>query len=717
MPGVKDFITASAIPGKNCVDPKDGGANLKEKLFWEVGDQIPCVGVQLGIVVADDWEHARMAAKLVVQKYVGHGMVLKTTAEAQKLGRVPDPTDVVGAHALLEDPEFCRSRRVSKRSLWCKHDRAEASPEDAQKEAETVEATVSFGAQYHFYMETQAAFVAPYDAECWEVVFSTQDPSMTAINLASILGVPQHKLNIKIPRAGGGFGVKLTRHMMLAGACAVAAHKLNAPIHGQNERSDDMQMSSGREPINYGYTVKYDASGKVHTMDLKLTMAPGWFYGDCAGDMAMAASFADDCYRYDKFTVTSDTVLTDIPHGTSMRSPGAMNVGIGAQLVMEHVARSVGKAVEEVQATNFYHLGDTTPFGDTFGRDGFNFTVPLMWEKLKEDSNYAARQADIKDYNEKNRWTKKGIALSPVKYIMDMGGFSSGALVCIYEDGSIIVNIGGVEVGQGIHTKAALCAAQSLGVPLERILVGPTETARVPNNSCTGGSGTSENSCQAVLQACLELASRLVPYRRDGVSWESTVSAALDDHVSLMASSWFSWGKTGNAHAYATYGVGASEVLVDALTGEVRVERVDILMDLGTQLDAAIDIGQLQGGFMIALGYCFTEELKFNEKGEQLFLGSWEYKIPSAYDIPVEFNISLLKDTPNPRGVKGCKSCAEPVMALVSSTILAVKEALYAARKANGLNQEWFPLELPLTPQRVQAAAGTQLYNLEIPSQ
>jgi xanthine dehydrogenase/oxidase len=352
-------------------------------------------------------------------------------------------------------------------------------------------------------------------------------------------------------------------------------------------------------------------------------------------------------------------LTSDTAHSTSMRAPGVLQSIIASDVAIEHVARSVKRSVDDVQQLNFYSLGDTTPFGDQFGRDGYNWTVPQMWAQLQSDANYVARKAAVDAYNASNKWTKRGIAISPTKYVMFTNYYSSGALVCVYGDGSVLVSHGGTEVGQGIHTKVALCAAEALGLPLDKIQVGTTETNRIPNNTCTGGSGTSECSCEAVLMACEQIKATLAPYTAAGKSWQDAVTQANVEGKPLVASSWYKQPLTQNANKYATQGVAISEVTVDVLTGEVRVERTDILMDLGNQLDAAVDIGQLQGGFMIALGYVLSEEVRYDKNGVLLNLGTWEYKIPSAYDIPIELNVSLLKDSPNPAGIKANRAfCA-----------------------------------------------------------
>jgi len=660
--------------------------------------------------VADTWAHARQAAKCVVQKYEQMGRPVVELEEGERLGRTPSLSDL--ASAKREDGS------VGRRSLPYPQTFGRVSHGTAAnaKDAKHVEGSFRWGHQYHFYMETQAVVVTPLDGDRCDVHVSTQDPDFTSQVLAHTLSIPEKEINVKCIRAGGGFGGKARRHMPLTCAVAVAAWHLKQQVRGQMERSDDMEMNSGREEFDVDYSVAFDSNGKVDSMDMLVHFGPGWYVGDLAGDMEMGIQMADDCYHYNSFKTSSIVTRTDIPHGTYCRGPGVQNACVAAQVVMEHIARSLGKPTEEVMALNFYKEGQSTPFGDVIGRDGYNFTVPLLWEELQKKADFEARKVAVGDYNNKNRWTKKGIAISPVKYVILRQMYPVGALVCVHSDGSVVVSTGGCEIGQGLNTKVALCAAETLGLPVERISVAPVETQRLPNGAVTGGSATSECYCDAVILACEEIRDRLKVYTDKKMAWNDAITQANADAVGLIASSWTRYRKTANTDTYATYGAAVSEVLVDILTGEVRVERVDIVMDLGTQLDAAVDIGQLQGGFMMALGYLLTEEMRWDDSGKQIFLGTWDYKIPTAYDIPIEFNVSLLKDSPNPVGVKGSKACAEPVMPLIASTLLAAKEALYAARKDAGLGEGWFPVELPLTPQRVQAATGRRMDHLVVPS-
>ena len=588
MPGVKAFIVASDIPGQNAVNPALGKDNLVEKLFFQVGDIVPCVGSQLGLIVADTWSNARRAAKQVVQGYTDHGPVVTSIEEAKRLRRVE--------HSPLAHSNH-RRRNVRDdlaQGVDCHHSEPRAGADMMAT------ATFKTGGQRHFYMETQSVYASSLDGDEWEIVCSDQDSNFSQQNLALVLGIPAHKINVKVPRAGGAFGGKLTRQLLTACACAVASHQLGVPVRIQNERSDDLQVVAGREPIDFDYTVTFDSEGTVDTLEMNMAMDPGYFYADASGDMSMAVGWADNCYYYNNFKVTTSNAVTNTPHSTSMRAPGCMQSILAAQVVMEHVAKTVGKDLDTVQQQNFYDLAtrNKTPFGDVLGRDNYNWTIPTLWTEIQSQADYANRKEAVAAYNAANRWTKKGIALTPAKYVIGDTYYSSGALVNIYSDGTVLVSSGGSELGQGLNTKIALCVASTLSIPLGLVSVGPRETSKVPNNTATGGSGTSECSSNAAILACETLMARLKPYLDAGKTWVEAVTQADTDGVSLMATGWFKQKATANANTYSTYGTAISEVLIDVLTGEIRVERVDIHMDLGNQLDAAVDIGQLQGGYV-----------------------------------------------------------------------------------------------------------------------
>jgi len=299
--------------------------------------------------------------------------------------------------------------------------------------------------------------------------------------------------------------------------------------------------------------------------------------------------------------------------------------------------------------------------------------------------------------------------MTPSKYVMGLSDYNMNALVNVYADGSVLVAHGGCELGQGIHTKVAQAVAYTLGIDLKYVQVADTETSKTPCNGGTGGSGTSESCTQAAIHAAQVLKGRLASHRTEGKPWPEAAMAAFTAKVDLSAEGFFLGAPSGgNKNTYAVYGAGVSEVEIDVLTGEVEILRVDILMDLGRQLNAAVDIGQLEGGFIMALGYFFTEELKFDEQARPLNLGTWEYKIPSAFDIPREFNVAIMKPVLNPSGVLGSKACAEPPMALAASAYFAVKKAAGAAREQLGLGDGFFDLPVPATVECIQQACMPQ---------
>ena len=363
---------------------------------------------------------------------------------------------------------------------------------------------------------------------------------------------------------------------------------------------------------------------------------------------------------------------------------------------------------------NMYLPGQTTPFGDVVGSSAFNWTVPTLWQQVKENVDFDARLATVSAFNSQNRFRKRGIAMVPTKYGMTPSGYSVGCLINVLDDTSIEVFHSGSEIGQGINTKVAQAVAYGLGCDLGAIVVGDNSSAAVPNGGCTGGSGTSETCVGAALVACEKIMAALKgDDGGDGGEEESWETLAKP----ISATGWFTEpaATENGSFDYATQGVCFAEVEVDVLTGEIQIRRADIHMDLGASLNPAIDIGQIEGGFIMALGYFLCEEVLFQhdkakpmrhaENQIQINLGTWNYKVCSAYDIPEVLNVSLL-DVPNPSpaAILSSKACAEPPMALACAVVLAAKECIYDARsKLHGLSNH-IQLDIPLTTQRIQEA-------------
>jgi len=485
--------------------------------------------------------------------------------------------------------------------------------------------------------------------------------------------------------------------------------KWGRPTFASNERVLDMRLLGGREPIKSDYEAEFDGDGKLSKIQMRFHMDVGCFLGDADDDLSMAIGFSDNAFYCPSFKCDGVPYMTHTMHRTSQRAPGVLQSICSMQVILEHISRSLKLPFELVQEKNFYSAGQQTPFGDTLGSDVYNWTLPELWQQLKRDADFDTRSSAVDTFNSANRWRKRGIAMVPCKYVMGLSDYNMNALVNVYSDGSVLVAHGGCEIGQGIHTKVAQAVAYTLGVDLKYVQVADTETSKTPGNACTGGSGTSESCSQAAINAAQVLKDRLASYRTGGKSWPEAAMAAAQAKENLSAEGFFKGAASAeNAHTYAVYGAGMSEVEVDVLTGEMEILRVDILMDLGRQLNAAVDIGQLEGGFVMALGYFFTEELKFDEQARPLNLGTWEYKIPSAFDIPREFNVSIMKPVLNPSGVLGSKACAEPVMPLAASAYFAVKQAVGAARKQLGLGDGFFDLPVPATVECIQQACAPQ---------
>jgi xanthine dehydrogenase/oxidase len=570
------------------------------------------------------------------------------------------------------------------------------------------------------YLETQSAVVVPKEGDLFEVFNSGQDRLVGQIAVSVALGVPGHKILMHNTRCGGGFGGKIMYQTVFLTAVAVAAYKLRRAVRLQNERSDDMQMMGNRHPISYRYTATFDVAGTLDALTLESTADAGW---TGAGYGQAAAGICDNNYRWNVYAPSGKDAFTAKPSNTPMRAPPTMQSALAGEVILEHVAKSLNMDLDEVMEKNFLKIGDTTQQGNKVGTDTMNFTIPELWAQIQSDSKYKERKAAVKAYNAANRWTKKGISLTTSRWDFPGPGnaYMLGAHVSIFADGTVMVSSGGVEIGQGLNTKVAMAVAHAFGIDMSMVSVGDGNSNVLPNSGTTGGSGTSECCVFAAQQACKVLKKRLEIFlSKAGQDWTKAVGAAVAAGVDLGASGWNTgeWdksdGKTNNV-AYAVYGACVSEVMVDVLTGDIRLERVDILMDLGSQLNAAVDLGQVQGGYVMALGYLFSEQQQWDSAGKLLNQGTWEYKIPTAYDIPVEFNVALLKDTPNPNGVQSSKAVAEPAMHLIAGPYLAAKNAIYAARTEVGHKDEWIPVNVPLTPEAIRTAIDVPADQLTLP--
>jgi len=625
MPNVVDFVTKADIPA--------GGSNLipvgGESLFFSEGDTIQAQGLCVGCILATDPASARAAA-LCVEVTLSFARPQEPREVGLKEHNAAFQGLVaIGGHTRRGLPTYLKVPR-----MHCGDQEIAAGdkpPNPEWESGEIVGNTVT-GGQKHFYMECQACVCTPQEDGRMEVLAGTQDPAYAQTTIAIILGRPANRITAKVRRVGGAFGGKLTRFAQTAGACSVAAAKHNRPVSVFNERVSDFMQVNGREPIEFAHRGSYDADGTVTSLTLTPTMNAGYFVGDVSGDISMAVGFSDNVYYTAHYACKGSVVTSQRPHYTSQRAPGVIQSVYAHEVCIEQVAHALGLAHEEVQEKNFYQVGQTTPYGDHIGSDTYNWTIPQLWSQCKEDASFDARKAAVVAFNKANRWRKRGIALQPVKYVMGIQNYHEGALVSIFNlDGTVEVSIGGVELGQGINTKVAQVVAYALGIPLDDVVIAVTTTAKTPDQTGTGGSGTSECSARAAQNACELLNARLAPYKEKAGKgkWVEALTAAANDGVALAAYGSYHASAGNNANCYATYGVSCSEAEIDVLTGEMQILRADVHMDLGTSLNPMVDIGQLEGGFVITLGYLFSECALYDPDHHQLNLGTWECVNPN----------------------------------------------------------------------------------------
>ncbi|KAF0711448.1 hypothetical protein As57867_005257, partial [Aphanomyces stellatus] len=458
---------------------------------------------------------------------------------------------------------------------------------------------VDFGSQRHFYMEPQSTTVYPEEDQCYRVETSTQNPSGMQQVVAAVLKKSQHAVNVTMKRGGGGFGGKLTRCNVNAGAAAVAAHKHGMAVQVVNDRNTDFRTVGGRNATVGEYSVGFDDEGNLLAVDVAFhCIMGGQLGGDSMGECTMALLWSDGAYHVPSFRALAYMYLSNTPTSTSVRAPGVPFSVMLMEMVVEHVAHELGKPVSWIQQRNMVKDNQMTPYGQVLK----NVTLPRIWQTLHANAHVLRRKDAAVLFNSNNRWKKRGVAVTPVKYGITNSGLKYGAQVSICSgDGSVLVTHGGCEVGQGIDTKAAQMAAYVFGIPIKKIKVQATSTGLIPNSDATGGSSTSESVARSVQAACQTLKKRLDGVKMESkenasLSWEELVAKAHEGGVQLFA------GEQPHVVAppnqvfdYFVYAAACSEVEVDILTGEINLVRTDIMYDCGKSFNPAVDIGQIEG--------------------------------------------------------------------------------------------------------------------------
>lgn len=694
IPGVAIAITAKDVPGQ-----LDIGAVMPGDPLLADG-KVEFIGQPVIAVAADSLETARKAAMAAIIEYEDLEPVL----------------DVVEA---LHKKHFVLDSHTHKRG-----DSATALASAPRR----LQGSLHIGGQEHFYLETQVSSVMPTEDGGMIVYTSTQNPTEVQKLVAEVLGVPMNKIVIDMRRMGGGFGGKETQAAGPACLCAVIAHLTGRPTKMRLPRMEDMTMTGKRHPFYVEYDVGFDDDGLLHGIEIDLAGNCG-YSPDLSGSIVDRAMFhSDNAYYLGDATINGHRCKTNLASNTAYRGFGGPQGMVAIEEIMDAVARELGKDPLEVRKRNYY--GKTERNVTHYYQTVEHNMLEEMTAELEASSDYAKRREDIRAFNARSPILKKGLALTPVKFgISFTASFlnQAGALVHVYTDGSIHLNHGGTEMGQGLNTKVAQVVAEVFQVDIERIQITATNTDKVPNTSPTAASSgadlngkAAQNAAQTIKQRLVEFAARKwqifeedvefkngqVRLRDHYISFEELIQQAYFGQVSLSSTGFYRTPKIyydrsqarGRPFYYFAYGAACSEVIVDTLTGEYKMLRSDILHDVGASLNPAIDIGQVEGGFVQGLGWLTMEELVWNDKGKLMTNGPASYKIPAVADMPLDLRVKLVENRRNPEDtVFHSKAVGEPPFMLGISVWCAIKDAVASLADYRAQPQ----IDAPATPERV----------------
>ncbi|MFO1326571.1 MAG: xanthine dehydrogenase molybdopterin binding subunit [Rubrivivax sp.] len=688
LPGVVDAFAADAIPGRN-----DCGPLLHDDpiLAGGPGDELRHLGQPVFVVVATTRDAARRAAARA-----------RDVIRADPLPPRLDPLQAVA-----------QGEQVLPTMHLARGDAAEAIAAAPHR----LRTRLAVGGQEQFYLEGQIAYAMPGEAGALELWCSTQHPSEMQAVVAHALGRPLHAVRVICRRMGGGFGGKESQSALFACAAAVAAERLQRPVKLRPDRDDDMLVTGRRHPFHVDIEAGHDDEGRILGVRATLVADAG-HSADLSGPvMTRALCHFDNAYWLPHVDLQGHLARTNSQSNTAFRGFGGPQGAIAIEHLLDVVARRLGRDPVAVRRANFYggRGRDTTPYGQ---RVDDNLLEPIL-QRLLRTSAYESRRAEAARFNAASPVLKKGLALTPLKFGISFNVVhlnQAGALVHVYTDGSVLVNHGGTEMGQGLNTKVAQVVAHELGVPVERVRVSATDTDKVANTSATAASTGSDLNGQAAADAARRVRERLDRFAAQrwgaqaaAVPFEQRVQEAYLARVQLWSDGFYttpglSWDRQrlhGQPFYYFAYGAAVSEVLVDTLTGEWRLLRADLLHDAGRSLNPALDIGQVEGAFIQGMGWLTTEELvRHPQTGALLTHAPSTYKIPTANDACADIRTELFGQ-PNARdSIHRSKAVGEPPLLLAFSVFFAIRDAV-AAVGAPGAD---VPLDAPATPEAIWRA-------------
>ena len=710
MPGIKAVLLAEDIPGRN-----DIGAVKQDEILL-ADKEVFFHGHLVALVVGDSQAACRAAAACVVVEY-------------EPLAPILTLRDAIAKESFHNERNFIR--------------RGDA-PKELSAAPLTLDGEFEFGGQEHFYLETQAAHAERGEDGSISVVSSTQHPSEVQQIVAHVLHLPANQVVVQIARMGGGFGGKETQAATPAALAALATHHTGRPVRVRFNRDQDMALTGHRHPFLAKFTVGFDEHGLLRAAQVHLTSNGGWSQDLSQAVTDRALFHLDNSYYIPAVEFRGQVAKTHLSSNTAFRGFGGPQGMLVIEEILARIARRLGLPPEVVRERNLYHGSgetNTTHYGQLIEDN----RLRTIWQELKKSAELEKRRAEISAWNAAHPHRKRGLAMTPVKFGISFTVThlnQAGALVLIYHDGTVQLNHGGTEMGQGLHTNVSMIAAQTLGVKLADIRVMTTSTDKVPNTSATAASAGTDLNGAAVKNACQILRARLAPVALNLVAAEVTrltsiadgrlpianisqsllTSAATEDvifadgfvfhrdqpdvkvsfaevvkkaylaRVSLSTTGYYAtpgihWDRVagrGKPFHYFANGAAVTEVEVDGFTGRQQVLRVDILHDVGDSVNEGVNRGQIEGGFVQGMGWLTAEELKWDDQGVLLTHSPDTYKIPSIGDVPREFNVHFLKSATQKTVVHGSKAVGEPPFMLAISVREAIRDAVAAFGAGKG---------------------------------
>jgi len=694
-PGVVAVLTVADIPGKNDVSPAFGD----DPLF--VDSEISFLGQAVFAVVATTRDIARRAVKKAVMEI-----------ESETPSITVDDALARGETVL---PDYSYGRGDVDTVIA-------AAPQ-------RLEGQFRIGGQEHFYLEGQVAFAIPGEDGDVHVYSSTQHPSEVQHVVARVLDIPDSYVTCETRRMGGGFGGKESQATQWAVTAALAARVTGRPCKIRLDRDDDFILTGKRHDFRCDWRVGFDDEGRIQGYAVDLLARCGYSADLSAGVVDRAMFHADNAYWMPAVHIASKRLKTNTVSNTAFRGFGGPQGMLAIEHVMDQIAWATGRDPLDVRYANFYRPGENlTPYGMEVEETD---TLHNLVRSLEETSNYRERRKEIAAFNASSPIMKRGIALTPVKFgisftLTHMN--QAGALVHVYQDGSVHLNHGGTEMGQGLYIKVAQVVAEEFGIAMERVRITATTTAKVPNTSPTAASSGSDLNGMAAKVAAGAIKNRMIAYAAETYGVPAEQIEFRDDRVFIGNESFpfdelakkcilariqlseaghyktpkITWDRakgTGRPFFYFAYGAACSEVVIDTLTGENRVLRTDILHDVGRSLNPAIDIGQIEGGFVQGMGWLTTEELVFSKEGHLLTHAPSTYKIPVASDVPADFRVALYPNTNREETIYRSKAVGEPPIMLANSVFCALADAIHSLDPSKPV-----PLHAPATPEAILRA-------------